>query len=140
MLTTNIHADLTKYRPKIVGGLTARTLACIVLALATAVAIAAVAWLAFGVGADSVGIIVFVAVIPFWSIGFLEPDGMRFERWLPLWMRHNFGGDELVYENRSRYEEAGFGGLTHRGRRAHAVSKAYGRYRGKRGFERWPSV
>ena len=48
--------------------------------------------------------------------------------------------DELVYENRSRYEEAGFGGVTHRGRRAHAVSKAYGRYRWKRGFERWPSV
>ena len=98
MLTTNIHADLTKYRPKIVGGLTARTLACIVLALATAVAIAAVAWLAFGAGADSVGIIIFVAVIPFWSIGFLEPDGMRFEHWLPLWMRH--GRSRPVHQRR----------------------------------------
>ena len=140
MLTTSIHADLTKYRPKIAGGLTARTLACIALALATAVLIAAWAWFALGVGTDSIGIVVFVAVIPFWAIGFLEPEGMKFERWLPLWLRHNFGDDELVYGNGARYEAAGLTGMPAAAREGHEISRAYRKFRLTRGFERWPDA
>ena len=64
MLTTNIHADLTKYRPKVIGGLTMRTFTCIVLALATAIALGAWSWFALGADSDAIGIVIFIAVIP----------------------------------------------------------------------------
>ena len=153
MLSVEIHRDLTRYRAKVVGGLTARSLACTAAALLAGVA--AYGWLtwALEIPFEEVSILVYGVTLPFWALGFLEPQGMRPERWLPLWVRQHFGASRLTYDNAARLRRAlepddDVMGATHAeeqsmGRTAgrparRATSREYGRVcRRQRGLELW---
>ena len=106
MLSIAVHRDLTRYRAKVVGGLTARSLACTAAALLTGAA--AYGWLTWALGLpfEEVSILIYASTMPLWALGFLEPGGMRPERWLPLWLRQHFGRSRLTYENTSRLRAA----------------------------------
>ena len=106
MLSVEIHRDLTRYRAKVVGGLTARSLACTAAALLAGVAAYAALVLALGLPFDEASVAIYACTLPLWALGFWEPQGMRPERWLPLWLRHRGARARLAYGTRERYGRA----------------------------------
>ena len=104
MLSAEIHKDLTKYKAKVVAGLSARTLACIALAVGSAVLCGFYFTWVLGIDFDVVSWLIYGITVPFWALGFLQPKGMEVEEWLPLWIRQKFGESRLTYENHGRYE------------------------------------
>ena len=84
MLSVSVHKDIGEYTEKVVGKLSARTLACTAGGLASAVAAAAVANLALGIPVDATTLPVMAASMPFWLLGFWRPKGLPPERFLPL--------------------------------------------------------
>lgn len=133
MLSAEIHSDLTRYRAKVVGGLTARTLACVAAALATGVAVGCYLTLVLGLEYEQVSPVIYASTMPLWALGFWEPDGMRPEQWLPLWLRHRGRASRLTYDTGGRMRAA-----YDCERGTHVASKAYRKFgRRQRGVELW---
>ena len=136
MLSVEIHRDLTRYRAKVVGGLTARSLACTAAALLTGAA--AYGWLTWALGLpfEEVSILIYASTMPLWALGFLEPGGMRPEQWLPLWLRQHSGTARITYDSTGRLRAA----LRTNDTKgvAHESGREYERFaRRQRGVERW---
>lgn len=137
MISVPVHRDLTRYRAKVVGGLTARTLACVAAAVGVSVAIGAWFWLALGVEFERVSWLAYGASVPFWALGFVRPHGMEVEAWLPLWLRHVAGPSRLTYDVRDRYRARGLVRDTWEAV-AHGRRRPWERVLGRRrGIERW---
>ena len=133
MLSAEIHKDLTRYKAKVVGGLSARALLCSALALACGLAVGGYLTWVLGLPYEEVSILIYASTIPLWALGFWEPKGMRPERWLPLWLRHRGPASRLTYSNGDRMRAACG---DERGK--HVTSKAYQAFaRRQRGVELW---
>lgn len=102
MLSVSVHKDIGEYTEKVVGKLSARTLACTAGGLASAVAVAAVGNLALGVPADAMTLPVMAASMPFWLLGFWRPKGLPAEKFVPLLIEHVLGDGKLAYATGSR--------------------------------------
>lgn len=101
MLSVSVHKDIGEYTEKVVGKLSARTLACTAGGLAASVATAAVSSAAFGVPVEAATLPVMAASMPFWLMGFWRPKGLPAERYVPLLAEHVFGDGKLVYSTGS---------------------------------------
>jgi len=97
VLSVSVHKDIGEYTEKVVGKLSARTLACTAGGLASAVAVAAVANVALGVPVDAATLPVMTASMPFWLLGFWRPKGLPAEKFVPLFAEHALGDGRLVY-------------------------------------------
>lgn len=94
MLSVAVHKDIGEYTEKVVGKLSARTLACTAGGLASSVACAALLNLALGVPVDA-------ASMPFWLMGFWRPKGLPAERFAALVARHAACAGVLLYSTGS---------------------------------------
>lgn len=127
MLSVSVHKDIGEYTEKVVGKLSARTLACTAGGLASAVAVAAVGNLALGVPVDAMTLPVMAASMPFWLLGFWRPKGLPAEKFLPLFSEHVLGSGKLVYATGSRPDAlAGSVGCEKVDRRARRASRRKG--------------
>lgn len=141
MLTVRVDQDLAEYKPKVYMGLTMRTIACIGAGLASSVAIAV--FLTFVVGVPSTMALVFfwVPAIPATLVGFITPHGMRFEEWLPLYVRHASGAHRICYESphaaAGMKEPAGGRGDRKESRYARKRWRAFAKLAGRKGYELW---
>lgn len=106
MLSVAVHKDIGEYTEKVVGKLSARTLACTAGGLASSVAAAALLNLALGVPVDAATLPVMAASMPFWLAGFWRPKGLPAEKYLALLARHSLSDGVLVYATGSRPGEA----------------------------------
>lgn len=97
MLSVSVHKDIGEYTEKVVGKLSARTLACTAGGLASAVAVAAIANLVLGVPVDAATLPVMTASMPFWLLGFWRPKGLPAEKFVPLFAEHALGDGKLLY-------------------------------------------
>lgn len=97
MLSVAVHKDISEYQEKIVGKLSARTLACVALGLGVSVAAAAALNLAAGVAPSDASLPVVVCSVPFWLMGFWRPCGMPPERFVPLWARWVLSEEAMTY-------------------------------------------
>lgn len=97
MLSVSVHKDIGEYTEKVVGKLSARTLACTAGGLASAAAVAAVLNLALGVPVDAATLPVMAASMPFWLLGFWRPKGLPAEKYMALLANHTLGDGKLVY-------------------------------------------
>ena len=102
MLSVAVHKDIGEYTEKVVGKLSARTLACTAGGLASSVATAAALNLALGVPVDAATLPVMTASMPFWLMGFWRPKGLTAERYLAMLARHALSDGVLVYSTGSR--------------------------------------
>ena len=93
MLSVAVHKDIGEYTEKVVGKLSARTLAC--------TACAALLNLALGVPVDAATLPVMVASMPFWLMGFWRPKGLPAERYAALVARHALSDGVLLYSTGS---------------------------------------
>ena len=134
MLSAEIHKDLTRYHAKVVGGLSARALVCSALALACGLAVGGYLTWVLGLPYEEVSILIYASTTPLWAMGFWEPDGMRPETWLPLFVRQHLGASRLAYETRNRVTAA----YDDNERRAYATSREYQAFaKRQRGIELW---
>jgi hypothetical protein len=97
MLSVHIQKDISEYKPKLVGSLTARRLISIAAALGLPVLTGV--YLVFVLGLDVNAFMpVFMAEgIGFWAFGFIRPRGMDLEYWLPRYMTAMWGGNVLLH-------------------------------------------
>ena len=86
MLSVPVHKDVTEYQPKVIGGLTARTIICIGAAVGCALAFGLLCTFVFHVDINEVIYLVWLAAAPAALIGFYTPHGMNFEKFAPLWL------------------------------------------------------
>ena len=127
MLSVSVHKDIGEYTEKVVGKLSARTLACTAGGLASSVAAAAVSNLAFGVPVDAATLPVMAASMPFWLMGFWRPKGLPAEKFVPLAAAHLLDDGKLVYSTGSMPASvAGSVKCARTERRARRVSKRKG--------------
>ncbi|WP_058985639.1 PrgI family mobile element protein [Hugonella massiliensis] len=102
MLSVTVHKDIGEYKEKVVGKMSARTLACTAGAIAASFAAAAIAHFAFGVPVSDAAFPVTAASMPFWLLGFWRPKGLAPEAFVPLWASHVLGDGKLPYLNAGR--------------------------------------
>ena len=105
MLSVPVHKDVTEYQPKVIGGLTARTIICIGAAVGCALAFGMLCTFVFHVDINDVIYLVWLAAAPAALLGFYTPHGMNFETFAPLWLAHNFNEQCLVYVSASNRGE-----------------------------------
>ena len=89
MLSVRVQKDIGEYTEKIVGKLSARTLACLVGGLASAVGVAAICRLVFGIEA-----------------GFWRPHHLKFEKFVPLWLDFRLEDQRILYRSTPALEGA----------------------------------
>lgn len=105
MLTMPIYKDIGEYSEKVVGKLSARTLACVAGGILTSVAVALLVYFGLGVDVSYATLPIVASSMPFWLAGFWRPRGMKAEQFLPLWWAHFLGDGHLTYRS-SLYLEA----------------------------------
>lgn len=105
MLSVPVHKDVTEYQPKVIGGLTARTIICIGAAVGSALAFGMLCTFVFHVDINDVIYLVWLAAAPAALVGFYTPHGLNFEKFAPLWLAHNFNEQCLVYVSASNRGE-----------------------------------
>lgn len=97
MLSVAVHKDIGEYKPKIIGKMTARTLVGIGGAIGSAVATALYMYFVLGLNVSDHTIVIYIVSLPFWCIGFIQPKGIPFEKFAPLWIRNKLIDDRIMY-------------------------------------------
>lgn len=97
MLSVTVHKDIAEYQPKVVGKLTLRTLISISGALGSSVLAGLYMYFVLGWNVGDHIMVVYAVSLPFWLCGFFRPKGMKFEEFLPLWLKAKFTDDRIFY-------------------------------------------
>jgi hypothetical protein len=103
MLSVTVHKDIGEYTEKVVGKMSARTLACIAGGIAASFGAAATSYFAFGIPVSDATLPVMAASMPFWLMGFWRPKGLKAEKFIPLWAEHVLGDGKLAYSTAGRF-------------------------------------
>lgn len=106
MLSVRVQKDIGEYTEKIVGKLSARTLACLAGGLASAVGTAAICQFALGIEVRNAALPVMCASLPFWLAGFWRPHHMKLEKFVPLWLDFQLEGQRILYRSTPMLEGA----------------------------------
>lgn len=107
MLSVPVQKDASKMQSKIIGSLTARSLACCGIAVGIGIVIGAWCYFVLAIPFDiTIWAIIFITM-PVWACGFYHPYGMNLEDFAPLWIKHNFGKGHICYK--SSFLTSGFG-------------------------------
>ena len=102
MLSVTVHKDISEYQEKVVGKLSARTLACVAGGLLVSIAAAAGVYFGLGVPVSDATLPVMAVSMPFWLAGFWRPKGMKAEKFLPLYIEHVMVDGKLAYTTAPR--------------------------------------
>lgn len=97
MITVPIHKDVMAYEPKVLGMLTARTLAFTIVASVLGLGIGWLCLVPLNIDSSIVPIPVMIVTLPIWFFGYARPCGMKPEVLAPLWLRNTFLNQQLVY-------------------------------------------
>ena len=97
-IEVRIPKEITEYREKIVFGMSIRKLVCLGIAIALCVGTYLLLTMVLSVSADAAGYVVILEAIPLMALGFLEKDGMPFEKYFALWLRSTIGNNKLCYQ------------------------------------------
>ena len=102
MLSVTVHKDISEYQEKVVGKLSARTLACVSGGLLASIGTAAGVYFGLGIPVSDATLPVMAVSMPFWLAGFWRPKGMKAEKFIPLYLEHVFGDGKLLYSTGPR--------------------------------------
>ncbi len=97
MLSVAVHKDIAEYKPKVIGKLTMRTLVSIVGALSVSVLCGLYIYFVLNLNVGDFMFVIYAVSLPFWCCGFIQPKGMYFEKFAPLWIRSKFTNDRIFY-------------------------------------------
>ena len=91
-----IPKEITEYQEKIMFGLSIRQLVCTVIAIV--ISVPSYIFLMNKIGQELTGYIVMIEVVPFIAIGYLKPKGLKFEKVLVMFLKHQFGKSRRNYK------------------------------------------
>ena len=99
-IEVRIPKEITEYKEKIMFGMSVRQLVCTVLAVVLAVGMGLLLTKVFGMTIDTASYGIILVVLPILAIGFIQREGMPFEQYMRLVLRHRLSGNRLAYETR----------------------------------------
>ncbi len=147
MVSLPISKDITAFEPKIVLGLTARTLAFTVAALVVGLGLGLFMALALDIDPTESPqvLVIMLGTVGLWAMGYLRPLGMLPEAWASLWIRQHLMPQRLTYRSSAALGHgpvplAGYSKETYvRKKQAQQadVDGAYAKLRARRGIELW---
>ena len=91
-----IPKEITEYQEKILFGLSIRQLICTFLAIV--ISIPSYILLRNRLGTDITGYIVMLEVVPLLALGFLKPNGLKFEKVFIMFLKHKLGKSKRNYK------------------------------------------
>ena len=91
-----IPKEITEYQEKIMFGLSIRQLICTVIAIV--ISVPSYILLMNKIGQELTGYIVIIEVAPLIAIGYLKPKGLKFEKVLLMFFKHQFGKSKREYK------------------------------------------
>ncbi len=105
MLSVAVHKDIGEYTEKVVGKMSARTLACTAGGICASMAAAAAVYFGLGIPVSQATVPVMACSMPFWLAGFWRPKGMRAEEFALLWLDHALEDGKVFYVTDSRVDD-----------------------------------
>ena len=94
-----IPKEITEYEEKIMFGLSLRKLVCFVSAVVLGVGTYLLCTKVFSLSMDAASYIIIAEAMPLMAFGFIKKDGMTFEKYAALLIRHKTGLNKLPYES-----------------------------------------
>lgn len=91
-----IPKEITEYQEKIMFGLSIRQLICTVIAIV--ISVPSYIILMNKIGQELTGYIVIIEVAPLIAIGYLKPKGLKFEKVLLMFLKHQLGKSKRYYK------------------------------------------
>jgi len=97
-ITVTIPKEITDYEEKIIFGLSLRKMACLSLAVALGVGTYFLCVKGLGLTMDATSYVIIIGALPLMAMGFIKKNGMPFERYFALAIRHKLGANRLAYK------------------------------------------
>jgi hypothetical protein len=97
-ISVPIPKEITEYEEKIMFGLSLRKLICFSSAVVLGIGTYFLCTKVFGLTMDTASYIIIVEALPLMALGFIKKDGMPFEQYFALLIRHKTGRNQLSYE------------------------------------------
>lgn len=97
-ISVPIPKEITEYEEKIMFGLSIRKLVCFSLAVVLGIGTYFLCTKVFGLTMDTTSYIIIIEALPLMALGFIKKDGMPFEQYFALLIRHKTGRNQLSYE------------------------------------------
>lgn len=98
-ISVPIPKEITEYEEKIMFGLSLRKLVCFSSAVVLGVGTYFLCTKVLGLTMDTASYIIIAEAMPLMAFGFIKKDGMTFEKYAALLIRHKTGMNKLSYEN-----------------------------------------
>lgn len=98
-ISVSIPKEITEYEEKIMFGLSLRKLICFVSAVILGIGTYFLCTKVLGFTMDTASYIIIVEALPLMAVGFIKKDGMTFEKYAALMIRHKTGRNKLFYES-----------------------------------------
>jgi len=100
-IEVSIPKEITEYKEKIIFGLSIRQLVCFIIAILTSIGTYFLCTLVFNMTLDATSYVIIFEAMPLMAIGFIKKDGMDFEKYIALLIRHKTGINKLKYQTES---------------------------------------
>lgn len=98
-INVSIPKEITEYEEKIMFGLSFRKLITLIIAIILSIATYFFCTTLLGLSMDATSYIIIIESLPLMAFGFIKKDGLTFEEYAMLIIRHKFGNKKLPYEN-----------------------------------------
>lgn len=96
-ISVSIPKEITEYKEKIMFGMSLRQLICFVSAVVLSIGTYLICTMMFDLSMDTASYIIIVEAMPIMAVGFIQKDGMPFEKYFALFIRHKIGANKLYY-------------------------------------------
>jgi hypothetical protein len=96
-ISVPIPKEITEYEEKIMFGMSLRKLVCFTSAVVLGVGTYFLCTKVFGLSMDAASYIIIFEAMPLMAFGFIKKDGMTFEKYFALVLRHRTGINKLPY-------------------------------------------
>lgn len=98
MISVPIPKEITEYEEKIMFGMSLRKLICFSTAIIISIGTYFLCTKVLGLSMDTASYIIIIEVMPLLASGFIKKDGITFEKYFILFLRHKLGQNKLSYE------------------------------------------
>jgi len=97
-ISVPIPKEIREYEEKIMFGLSIRKLICFSTAVVFSVGTYFLCTKLFGLTMDMTSYIIIIEAMPLMALGFIKKNGMPFEKYIALYVRHKIGMNKLSYK------------------------------------------
>jgi len=97
-IEVRIPKEITEYKEKVLFGLSVRQLICLSLAVVVGVGSYLLLTKVLGISMDIASYVIILEAIPLMAIGFIKKNGLTFEKYFVLFLRHKTGQQIRKYQ------------------------------------------